>query len=190
MHASITGSIRNKWEAISNKVNIWHLIFNSNSTSSVETYLIPTKWLILGPRLKLHPLLPSSKVIKCDIKKYKDRRYPLRCLQTKMTRTVFTSLYPTFVCCYYFPLSCSRVGLIKTGTCVNLHLQRSTKWDQQPPTTNTTVTFMQQATLICYSIDEVIKLRYKNYKGKWSLSQCLATKMKKQVFQNFLSPLI
>ena len=58
MHAAITGSMRKKRESISNKVNIWHLIFDSNTTTCVETYVIPTKWLKFNPRLKFHPLLP------------------------------------------------------------------------------------------------------------------------------------
>ena len=58
VHADITGFMRKQWEAISNKVNIWHLIFDSNSTTYVETYVIPKKQLNLAPCLTKHTLLP------------------------------------------------------------------------------------------------------------------------------------
>ena len=53
--AAITEFKREQWE-VSNKVDRCHLIFDSNSTTYVEKYVIPTKWL------KLHPSVPLSSV--------------------------------------------------------------------------------------------------------------------------------
>ena len=38
-----------KWEAISIKVNMWHPIFDWNSTTYVETYVIPKMDQIASP---------------------------------------------------------------------------------------------------------------------------------------------
>ena len=59
IHAAITGFMIKQREAMSNKVNTLHLIFDSNSTTYVETYIIPTKFLKLAPRSNLNPSLPT-----------------------------------------------------------------------------------------------------------------------------------
>ena len=49
-------------EEISNKVNIWHLVFYSNSITHKETYVISTKALELGPQIEFSILLPRGKL--------------------------------------------------------------------------------------------------------------------------------
>ena len=66
MRTPTTGFMRKQREAISIKINIWHLIFDSNSTTYIETYVIPTKWLKLAPQHKLHPSLPTVKYLKTN----------------------------------------------------------------------------------------------------------------------------
>ena len=39
------------------------MIFDSNSTTSVETNLIPKNWLKLAPWLNLHTALPTYSII-------------------------------------------------------------------------------------------------------------------------------
>ena len=60
MRAAIAGFVRKQLYENSNKVNIWHIIFDSNGTTYVETYAIPTKWLKLTSRTKLHTPVPTD----------------------------------------------------------------------------------------------------------------------------------
>ena len=46
-----------------NRVDRWHLIFDSNSTTYVEKYVISTKWLKLAPWIKLYLSLPTCAYI-------------------------------------------------------------------------------------------------------------------------------
>ena len=73
VRTEIDGFMRKQWESISNKVNIWHLIFDLNSITYVETYLILTKVLKLGHRLELCLLLPRDYWKKFSVSLYGSR---------------------------------------------------------------------------------------------------------------------
>ena len=45
---------------ISNKVYLWHLIFDSNSTTYVAKYVISTKWIKLYPWIRFYPSVPNK----------------------------------------------------------------------------------------------------------------------------------
>ena len=54
--AAIAGFVRKQLEEIINKVNILHLIFDLNSTTYAETYVISTRWIKLGFLVQTSPL--------------------------------------------------------------------------------------------------------------------------------------
>ena len=56
MRAAIAGFVRKQLEEIINKVNILHLIFDLNSTTYAETYVISTRWIKLGFLVQTSPL--------------------------------------------------------------------------------------------------------------------------------------
>ena len=55
--AAIAGFIM---RTMSNKVDRLHLIFNLNSTTYIDTYIIPTKWIKLPDHLILHTLITNK----------------------------------------------------------------------------------------------------------------------------------
>ena len=57
--ADISGFMMRK---MTNKVDRLHLIFNSNSITYAETYVVPTEWLNLSPSITLHNPLPIPNI--------------------------------------------------------------------------------------------------------------------------------
>ena len=58
---------------MTNKIDCWQIIFNSNSTTYVETYVIPKNWINFPPRITLHTPLTIS--LFCALYNYKDTRF-------------------------------------------------------------------------------------------------------------------
>ena len=74
---------------------------------------------------------------------------------------------------------------------VELHLEWYIKRYKKSNTFNTTFTVIQQATIIGYSIYEIIKnMIPENYKGTGSNSQCFTMQIHEQIFQAFLLHLL
>ena len=65
MRAEIDGFMRKQQEVINKGVKNGHLIFDLISTTYVETYVIPTKWLKPPPESHCTPwLLPKQTILK------------------------------------------------------------------------------------------------------------------------------